>query len=220
MSLSQPQETRTPSAKNLWYLGRRMSSTTSSSSGFLSTPRSQRWLMWISGAVLAIGVAVFLGVVLSRGSGKQAAVTNFSTIASKPPKTTKPATSNPKVKPSADALKAVHTFLETAVVRKNLAAAYPIVGPDLKGGMSLATWRKGSIPVPFYPAANAKLADLKVQSSHKNELSLKTALYPQKGSGVKPLLFDIDVDRIGGKWLVNYISAEYNHPVKALAGNN
>jgi len=217
LSLSQPQETRTPSAKNLWYLGRRMSSTTPSSSGFLSTPRSQRWLMWISGAVLAIGVAVFLGVILSRGSSKPASV-NLATIASKPPKT-KPVTSNSKVKPSPDALKAVHTFLETAVVRKNLAAAYPIVGPDLKGGMSLATWRKGNISVPFYPAANAKLAELRVQSSNKHELMLKTALFPRKGSGVRPLLFDINVDRIGGKWLVNYINAEYNTPVKAAPTN-
>jgi hypothetical protein len=217
LSLSQPQETRTPSAKNLWYLGRRMSSTTPSSSGFLSTPRSQRWLMWISGAVLAIGVAVFLGVILTRGSSKPASV-NLATIASKPPKT-KPVTSNSKVKPSADALKAAHTFLETAVVRKNLAAAYPIVGPDLKGGVSLATWRKGNIPVTFYPAANAKLAELKVKSSHKTELRLQTVLFPRKGSGVKPLVFDLYVDRIGGKWLVNAFIAEYGIHVKAAVGN-
>jgi hypothetical protein len=99
-------------------------------------------------------------------------------------------------------------------VRKNLAAAYSIVGPDLKGGVSLATWRKGNIPVTFYPAANANLAKLNVQSSHKNELKLRTVLFPRKGSGVKPLVFDLNVDRIGGKWLVNYFLAEYSTPVK------
>jgi hypothetical protein len=190
-----------------------MSSTTSPPEGFLSSPRMQQRLMWISAAVLLIGVAVFLGVFFTRGSTHPASV-NISTLSSPPSTKTAPATKNPKVKPSPDALKAARTFLETAVVRKNLAAAYSIVGPDLKGGVSLATWRKGNIPVTFYPAANANLAKLNVQSSHKNELKLRTVLFPRKGSGVKPLVFDLNVDRIGGKWLVNYFLAEYSTPVK------
>jgi Flp pilus assembly protein CpaB len=173
----------------------------------------QQRLLWISAAVLLIGVAVFLGVFLSRGTSTPAAVTNISTVGSPPSHTTKPAAkSNAKVPPSAEALKVAHTFLETAVVRKNLDAAYSIVGPNLKGGMSLAAWRKGNIPVAFYPAANAKVAELKVQSSHRNELVLRTVLFPRKGSGVKPLVFDLDVDRIGGKWLVNYFLAENPGP--------
>jgi hypothetical protein len=195
-----------------------MSSTTSSPSGFLSSPRMQQRLIWISAAVLLIGIAVFLGVFLSRGSSHPGSV-DISTLSSGPPNKTAPVTKSPKVKPSPDALMAARKFLETAVVRKNLAAAYPIVGPDLKGGMSLATWRKGSIPVAFYPAANAKLAKLEVRSSHKNELSLRTILFPLKGSGVKPLVFDMNVDRLGGKWLVNYFLAEYSIPVKATPPN-
>jgi hypothetical protein len=196
-----------------------MSSTTSSpAGGFLSSPRMQQRLVWISGAVLLIGIAVFLGVFLSRGSS-QPANQKLSTIASGPPTKSAPATKNAKVKPSPDALKAAHTFLETAVVRKDLGAAYAIVGPDLKGGISLAAWRKGNIPVPFYPAANAKLAELKVKSSHKTNLWLQTVLFPRKGSGVRPLVFDLNVDRIGGKWLVNYINAEYSTPVLAKPNN-
>jgi hypothetical protein len=179
----------------------------------------QQRLLWISAAVLLSGIAVFLGVFLTRGSSHPASV-NISTLSSGPPTKKAPATKNPKVKPSPDALKAARTFLETAVVRKNLAAAYPIVGPDLKGGMSLATWRKGSIPVAFYPAGNAKLAKFKVRSSHKNELMLQTVLFPRKGSSVKPLVFDLNVDRIGGKWLVNYFLAEYSTPVLASPGNH
>jgi hypothetical protein len=190
-----------------------MSSTASSRTGFLSSPKGQRWLMWISGAVLAIGIAIFLGVYLTRGTSSPK-VADVSTLSSGP-SATKPAAKKPRVAPSPDALRVARTFLETAVVRKNLDAAYQIVGPDLKGGMSLATWRKGSIPVAFYPAANAKLAKLKVQSSHRNELRLQTILFPRKGSGVKPLVFDLYVDRLGGKWLVNYFLAEYSTPVPA-----
>jgi hypothetical protein len=122
-----------------------VSSTTSSLAGFFSTPRRQRWLMWISGAVLVIGVAVFLGVYLSRGTGKSVSP-NISTLSSGPSSKSSAAAS-PKVPASADALKVARTFIETAVLRKNLDIAYRIVGPDLKGGMSLARWRKGSIAV-------------------------------------------------------------------------
>jgi hypothetical protein len=181
-----------------------MSTTTSSPTGFFSTPRAQRWLMWISGAVLVIGIAVFLGIYLSRGSSKPATAGNLSTVSSAPP-STKPATHTQKVAPSADALKVARTFLETAVLRKNLDAAYAIVGPDLKGGMSPAQWRKGNIAVVPYPAINAKTAKFHVTESHKNALFAQVVLYPQKGSGVKKGLgFNLGVKQIAGKWVVNY----------------
>jgi hypothetical protein len=192
-----------------------VSSPTSSPSGFFSTPRSQRWLMWISGAVLVIGVAVFLGVFLSRGSSRPAPA-NISTLSSGPSSKTNSATSNPKVAASADALKVARTFLETAVLRKNLDAAYALVGPDLKGGMTRAQWRTGNISVVPYPAVNAKTATLRVKSSTKTELMLQVGpLVARKGSGVRPAAFDLNVDRIGGKWVVNYWLAEYSHKVHA-----
>ena len=161
--------------------------------------------MWISGAVLVIGIAVFLGIFLSRGSSKPAPAGNLSTVSSAPP-STKPAAHTQKVAASADALKVARTFLETAVLRKNLDAAYAIVGPDLKGGMSLAQWRKGSIAVVPYPAVNAKTAKFHVTESHKNQLFAQVVLYPRKGSGVnKGLAFNLGVQRAGGKkWVVNY----------------
>jgi len=168
--------------------------------------------MWISGAVLAIGIAVFLGVILSRGSGQPATAGNLGTVASSGPSSTKPATKNATVPPSASALKVARTFLETAVLRKNLAASYGLVGPDLKGGMSLAQWRKGSIPVQPYPAINVKTAKFTVLTSSKDELRLVVGpLVARKGSGIRPLAFYLNVDKLGGRWLVNYFLPDY-HP--------
>jgi hypothetical protein len=195
-----------------------MSSTTSSPTGFLSSPRMQQRLLWISGAVLVIGVAVFLGVYFSRGSSQPAAV-NISTLSSGP-SSTKPATENPKVAASPDALKVARTFLETAVLRQNLDTAYGIVGPDLKGGMSLAQWRKGNIAVQPYPAINVKTAKLTVLTSNKNELRLVVGpLVARKGSGIRPLAFYLNVDRLGGKWLVNYFLPNYRIPIHVNPNN-
>jgi hypothetical protein len=179
-----------------------MSSSTSSTS-FLAARRRQQWLIWVAGAVLVIGVTVLLGFFLSHGSNRPANV-NFPTIPSRGPSSSKSAAKNPRVPASADALKVARTFLETAVLRKNLDVAYPLVGPSLKRGMSRAQWRKGKIAVVPYPAANAKTAKLAVQSSHKNELRLLVALTGRKGSNARPLAFYLNVDRLGGKWVVNY----------------
>jgi hypothetical protein len=197
-----------------------MASTTSSSSGFFSSPRLQQWLPWISGVVLVLGVVVFLGVYFSRGSSSSAGA-NISTISSGPPSSTTPAAKNPRVAASPDALKVARTFLETAVLRQNLDAAYGIVGPDLKGGMSRAQWRKGNIAVTPYPAENAKTAQLVVKSSHRNQLMLQVLLNPRKGSGVtRPLPFTLGLDRVGGKWLVNYWLPNYRPAIKSNPYSN
>jgi hypothetical protein len=190
-----------------------MSSTTSPT-GFLSSPRMQQRLLWISAAVFVVGVAVFLGVYFTRSAGPSSNV-NISTVSSQGPSSTKTAANNSRVPASAGALKVARTFLETAVLRKNLDTAYGIVGPDLKGGMSRAEWRKGNIPVQFVPAINAKTAKLTVLTSHKDELMLVAGpLVARKGSGIRPLAFYLNVDRLGGKWLVNYFLPDYHPGVK------
>jgi hypothetical protein len=189
-----------------------MSSTTSSESGFFSSPRRQQQLLWASGAVLVIGIAVFLAVFLSRG-GSQPASAGLSTVPTAPASTTP--TAPRRVSPSPAALKTARTFLETAVLRKNLDVAYPLVGPNLKGGMTRAQWRKGNIAVTFYPARNIETTALVVKQSQKNHMLLLVELTPQKGSGVRPLAFYLGLDRIHGKWLVNYWLPDYSIPVKA-----
>lgn len=170
-------------------------------------------LMWSSGAVLVLGVAIFLGVFFSRGNTQPAQ--NLSTISS-PPSDTTQNTGGGKVPAAASALQVAHTFLETAVVRKNLDAAYGIVGPFLKGGISLKEWRTGNIPVQPYPAMNPGATKLEVQSSTKSELEVELVLNPRAGSGVKkPQAFLMRIDKIGGKWLVNGFVPLYKTPVQA-----
>ncbi len=170
-----------------------------------------------------IGVAVFLAVFFTRGTSQPAAV-DLSTVSS-PSASTTPAPK--RVSPSPAALEAARTFLLTAVARKNLAASYGLVGPNLKGGMTLAQWRKGNIPVTPYPARNAKTAQFVVKSSHANQLLLQVVLTRRPGSHVRPsLAFDLRLDRIGGKngkparWLVNYWMPNYSIAVQANPYNN
>jgi len=182
--------------------------------------------MWVSAAVLVIGLGLFLGVFFTRGTAQpvQSGISHITTPASD----TNPYNNGnkplPKVPASKDALQVAHRFLVTAVGRKNLDVAYGLVGPDLKGGLSLAEWRKGN-PVAYYPAKNLSNPNITVTSSTKNALLLEVGLVTAPHSGVaksvKSLGFKLEVDRIGGKWLVNYFLADYKIPtlVNPAGGN-
>jgi hypothetical protein len=174
-------------------------------------------LMWISAAVLAIGIAVFLGIFLTRGNSQAAPITSISSPlgSSDGPAVngTKPA---PHVKPSGSALQLAHRFLVTAVARKNLASIYPFVGPMLTGGVTKKQWISGNNPVTYYPAKNLAHPDITVKTSTKNHLDLLVGLVSKKRSdvdkSVKSLGFDMSLDRIHGKWMVTYFLAHYSLP--------
>ena len=178
--------------------------------GFLSSPRNQRRLLWISGGVFGIGLIVFLSVFVFRGSpGVQSPI---STI---PAQTAK---KQVKAPPDPHAFKVARKFIETAVLRKNLDAAYPIVNQEIKGGLTKKQWETGNIPVIGYPAGNTKTAAFEVLWSYKTQLMTIVDLVAKPGAHVRPHLpFFLGLVRQGnkpnGKWLVNYFEADWSPPV-------
>lgn len=178
--------------------------------GFLSSPRNQRRLLWISGGVLGIGLIVFLSAVVFRGSPGPT-----SPISTVPAQT---APKQVKAPPDPKAFKVARTFIETAVLRKNLDAAYPIVNQEIKGGLTKKQWETGNIPVIGYPAGNSKTAAFEVLWSYKTQLMTIVDLVAKKGARVRPHLpFYLGLVRAGnkpnGKWLVNYFEADWSPPI-------
>ena len=186
------------------------SSSSSVNDGFLSSPRAQRRLIWISGGVFGIGLIVFLSVFVLRGSPGPSA-----------PISTQAAQTTPKqvkAPPDPKAFKVARTFIETAVLRKNLDAAYPIVNQEIKGGLTKKQWESGNIPVIGYPANNSKTAAFTVLWSYKTQLMTIVDLVAKRGSHVRPHLpFFLGLVRAhnkpNGKWLVNYFEADWAPPV-------
>ena len=186
------------------------SSSSSSAGGFFSSPRNQRRLYWGSAGVLVIGIVAFVSAFVLRGS---------SGIHS--PISTIPAQAAPKlVKASPDpaAYKVAREFIETAVLRKNLDAAYPLVNGEIKGGLTQKQWDTGNIPVIGYPANNAKTAAFSVYFSYKTQMMLTVDLVAKRGTSVRPhLSFYIGLERAhdkpNGRWLVNYWQANWKPPV-------
>jgi hypothetical protein len=167
--------------------------------------------MWISGGVLIVGVIVFLStVVFGESSGLH------SKISTQPAQHVKQPV---KAAPDPEAYKVARKFISTAVLRKNLDQAYPLVNRDIKGGLSRKQWDTGNIPVIPYPAGNVKSAGFTVINSYKTQMTLVVDLVAAKGTKVRPHLpFFIGLVRAGGKpkgrWLVNYWEADYTPPVQ------
>jgi hypothetical protein len=98
-------------------------------------------------------------------------------------------------------------FIRTAVARKNLNAAYDMVGPSIKQGMSRAEWNTGNIAVIPFPIDKLDYAPFKVDYAHSGDVLMEIALLTKDGSGVKGQTFFINVKKFGkgdnARWLVD-----------------
>jgi hypothetical protein len=193
-----------------------MESTTSHGrGGFLSSPRAQRRFFWLSGGVFAVGLIVFLSMfVFKESSGLHSPISNQAAQHVKQPV---------KAAPDPKAYKVAREFMETAVLRKHLDVAYPLVNHDLKGDLTKRQWDKGNIPVMPYPAGNIKTAGFEVVNSYKTQMLLIVDLVARKGTDVRPHLpFWIGLVRAhnkpNGRWLVNYWLPYWAPPVPIAGG--
>jgi hypothetical protein len=184
--------------------------------GFSNSPRKQRRFFIVSASVLIIGAGVFLATVVFKGTPN--AFTD--TLSNKPAQLYHP---DKPVKLSKEETALARQFIQTAVARRNLNAAYAIVHPDLKGGLTRKQWDTGNIPVVMYPAQNAETAAFTVDYSFKTAALLEVDLVAKKGQDQRPeLRFYIGLKREGGKptgrWLVNYWQPHWKPPVPQAVG--
>jgi hypothetical protein len=162
----------------------------------LSSPRAQRRLLWLSGLVLAAGIAGVL-IVFLRNTGDKLNAPMSTTPADivKVPK---------RVPLEKEARLVAGRFVLTAVQRKNLPEAWKLVGPAIRQDLTYQEWLTGNIPVvPFL--APISLAPIKVDYSTKSYALLEIILLP-KGKA-KSEIFSLELIAVGKgdkrHWVVN-----------------
>jgi len=107
-------------------------------------------------------------------------------------------------------------FLPDAMERRNTAAGWALAGPEFKTGSTLAEWRHGSLPVPYYRARETTFHNWQTIDSGKGYVIFNLIVHPAKGSKVAPYVFSGEVVKQRGHWLVNrlYTIAIMNKPTK------
>lgn len=183
--------------------------------GFFDSPKNQRRILIGSILIFVIGVAAFVTIFWLRGTGNA-----FTS-----PISTTPAQlihKDKTVPVSPEALTVARKFMSTAVLRKNIDQAWPIVNVDLRGRMTRKDWDTGNIPVIDYPANNINTAQFVIDYSYQTSMLAEVDLVAKPGSGVRPHLdWYIGLRREGGKpngrWQVSYWEPHWRPPLP-LAG--
>ena len=160
--------------------------------------RTRRRIAWGGFGLAAL---VGLALVLVLGPNKNAPVEHISTT---PAQVAEPQVKAPL---ATEARRVAMRFIQTAVARENLAEAWTLVGPNLRGGLTKERWIKGENPVVPFPIAKLEVAPYKVDESFETSALLEVALLPREGSGVRSQIFFLELKRVGkgrnARWVVD-----------------
>lgn len=179
---------------------------------YLSSPRAQRRAFAIAIAIFVVGAAAFV-FAFFRNTGHA-----LPDVASDEP--AKVATKQKTVPLDPASLKVARQFILSAVSRKDVDAAFDIVGPDLRGTLTRQQWDTGTIPVIYFPARDVPLNAFRVSYSYPDEALLRVSLIPANGKtseNMKGFTFFIGVKKVGtgsaAHWVVNYWAPDYHPPI-------
>ena len=103
----------------------------------------------------------------------------------------------------AEISKAIDVFVNHAVKRTNVGAAYGVVDGTLRGGMTRRQWSRGDIGVYTYPARGVH-HPWTVDYYEGNEVGAELMLQPPRGNKtLGAIAFKIYIHRVRGRWLVD-----------------
>ena len=171
------------------------------------------WLPIVSAIVFIAGALTFV-IVYDVGGIRNTANVSNPVVSDEPAQV--PAPLGKTMPLNRAAAQVAMRFIDSAVARRNLASSYALAGPDLRGGLSLAEWKTGNIPVQYFPLwePGAGSSPYRILWSYKNEFMLQIMLVAKKGSGVRDQQFRIGVKRIGQPpaWKVTYFQPYWFPP--------
>ena len=115
-----------------------------------------------------------------------------------------PAAAAPTLSPTdrAAITRSIDVFVNHAVTRQNPAAAYDVVAPELRPGMTRASWAHDDLPVYPFPA-RGKTHPWNILYVTREEVGLELELIPRAGSKQGPIIFHIYLRPVGKRWLVD-----------------
>jgi hypothetical protein len=121
----------------------------------------------------------------------------------------------PEIKLPKQALATAQRFIQTAVLRADVAAAWPLTTANVRGGLTRAQWDTGAIPVVPYPRQKFGGAKFKIDRSRQRDILLEVLLTSHK-LGVAPIDQFVELVPRHGRWLVqDFTPRGVNPPLPA-----
>jgi hypothetical protein len=176
----------------------------------------QMWDRSLVRAVFSTIAAIVLvgGLVLFVESRHPASVASGGGPAIAPPPNATAQYGKPIKMPPA-AVRTAQKFIQTAVLRKDVAASWALTTPTERAGFTRAQWLTGNIPVVPFPREKFGSAKFKIDRSRERDILLEVLLTSKK-RGVAPIDDFMELVPSGKRWLVTYFAPRgVNPPVPA-----
>jgi hypothetical protein len=164
----------------------------------LASPRRRRRLAWGSSVALLLGASVSAGIVFSNTGHSSA--TPFEDRPAEVFKLKEIPFSGATAR---DAGRTITSFVQAAVLRKNLDAAWKLASPNLREGLTRRDWNEGKLPVVGFPANALASIGWRLDYAYRNDVVLDVMLAARPGTGVGTGVFLIELKRPKGRWLVD-----------------
>jgi hypothetical protein len=175
-----------------------------------SSPRSRRRLRWITAAVVLVlgGLALaFLIPSHQAGSGNptsnegpaQLAITTKSRLT---------AADRRQINAVLD------RFIPAGMERHDPALAWKLAGPEMKADSTLADWRRGTSPIPYYLPKEKTFHEWQTIDVGPRYVIFNLLLHPLHPDRIGTYVFSGQMVKPGSRWLVNriYTIAIMNSP--------
>jgi hypothetical protein len=107
----------------------------------------------------------------------------------------------------------LRTFVPEAAGRVHPGQARFLATPQMRALATPAQWRSGNLPVYPYPVSDAPFG-IRPITVTPDDVTFDLMLHPKAGSGAGVAVYTTEVQKIGGRWLVNemYPSASFASP--------
>jgi len=160
-----------------------------------------RVALGVAALLLAVGLIVFWQSRTSEGPAPTLAA---------PGQSQAPVATKDDLKPGGKLTPAARTvairFLQTAVGRTELDAAWNLATPELRSGVTRAQWMRGELPVVPFPVGDLETSGFQVVESGPNKVLLQVLLVPEPGTQYNPTRYDMTLERVtkSAPWKVSY----------------
>jgi hypothetical protein len=106
----------------------------------------------------------------------------------------------------AAAISTLSRFVRTAVIRRDLAASWPLATSHLKSGTTRAEWLSGNLAVVPYPADGFRSVGFTLKYQYKGILGYDALLLPnttKAGQLAGQQVYACELHDVRGNWLVD-----------------
>jgi hypothetical protein len=103
--------------------------------------------------------------------------------------------------------RALHAFVRSALIRRDLASSWPLATVHMKLGTSHADWLAGNLPVVPYPANAFRTFGLTLKYSYAGVIGYDVLVLPKlttAGTAAGQQVYECELHDVRGSWLVDF----------------